>query len=402
MTGVDYGSKEIKWFDGKNFGKGLPSGKRLTVGLSSATTFVKEATFPFCRGRQLEKLVINEVVADLSVEPSSISVAYCPVEKLEKGCRILIFVEKRELVESLPRQIRESSVITLDAIGAAATVSLLYPEGELSVVDWGASKVALLKFTEGRLRKVEVSRSASPEELLERLKDEKRIILTGGGALEEKVRELLSELPVEVPELDPFGRETPLYFNAFGLYNFRKASCKAAFSQPTLFSSEFFEKNRKLLIRFGAISLVSLVLLTGAELIRLQVAKRDYTLTRKAFNQALSKLLGEKVLLPEVQIPQKLRELEQLKELLRVGQPSALNYLKAISESTVKGVKVLEVSGSASSEQFIVIGRSSSDDSLKAFIRNLKTRFQKVSLSVSQKGKFKINLWRVKVEPGQD
>ncbi|WP_456342650.1 hypothetical protein [Thermovibrio sp.] len=402
MIGVDYGTKEIKWFDGKRFGKGLPERKGLTVGLTCAETLVKEAVFPLCKGRQLDKLVLNEVIADLSVEPSLISVAYCPVERLEKGCRLLIFVEKRELIDSLPRRLRESSVITLDLIGTAAAVKLLYPKGKLKVVDAGEGKLSLLSFEEGELKGVELfkggfNKAEAWEELTARLERGQELLLIGGGALKKEVRELLKDFTVKVPSLEPFGDETPLYFNAYGLYHFKKSSCKALFSRPSLFSSELLEKNRTILVRAGAIVIASLILITAGEVIKLKAAKRDYYNLKREVVRELSELTGEKVLLPEVQIPQKVEGLKELKEFLKVDQPSVLIYLKAISESVVEGIKVLEVSGSASSGQFVVVGKSSSEESLKRFTENLRRRFERVSISLADGKKFKITLWRVKV-----
>ncbi|MEO2066598.1 MAG: hypothetical protein ABGX17_08900, partial [Desulfurobacteriaceae bacterium] len=164
MIGVDYGSKEVKWFDGKRFGKGLPEKRGLTVGLSSVNTLIKETSFPLCRGRQIEKLVINEVTADIPVDPSLLSVAYCPVEKLEKGCRFLIFVEKREVIDSLPEWLRETSLITLDLIGTAAAVNLHYKRERVAVLDAGEGKLSLLKFEDGVIKKAEIFRGGFRKE----------------------------------------------------------------------------------------------------------------------------------------------------------------------------------------------------------------------------------------------
>ncbi len=401
MIGVDYGTKEIKWFDGKRFGKGLPKRRGSVVGLSSAGTLVKEATFPLCKGRQLEKLVISEVTADLSVAPSSLSVAYCPIERLEKGCKLLIFVEKREVIDSLPPWLKESSTVTLDLVGTISAVNLLYKEGRVTALDLGEGKVSLLRFEEGKIREVEVFRGGfrKPETLkraVENLEEGEKVVLIGGGALQDGVKDLLKGVTVEVPEFEPFGEETPLYFNAFGLYHFKRSPCRALFSQPSLLSSQLLGKNRKVLIRAGTLTLLSLLLLTAGEVVRLQAAKRDYAELKEEVKRELSDLLGQKVLLPEVQIPQKLQELKELKEFLKVDQPSALTYLKAISESVVEGIKVLEVRGSASSEEFVVIGKGS-QESLEKFIKNLKEKFQKVSISSTGEKTFKITLWRVKV-----
>jgi len=401
MIGVDYGSSTVKWFDGRRFGTGLPEGRGLVVGLSSKTVLVKEAVFPLCKGKQLEKMVLNEVVSDLSVEPSQVAVAFCPAERLEKGCRHLIFVEKRELLDSLPPEVREGSTLTVDLIGALSAVSLLYPEEEVTVVDAGSGKVGFYRVSNSQLKGVEIFRFGF-DAFAQRFKSlplpavSGRLILIGGGALNEEFVELFKEFSPEIPVVSPFGEQTPLYFNAYGLYHFKKSPCRAAFTQPSLFSSELFQKNRKLFLRAGALVGLSLILLTAAEAIRVKVARDDYLAAKREFREKLSELLGEKVLLPEVQVNQKLTELENLKELLKVNQPSALVYLKAIAESLTGGVKVLEVKGSASSGQFTVVGRFESEEALEAFVSNLKKRFEKVLVSVDGK-KFTITLWRVKV-----
>jgi len=401
MIGVDYGSSTVKWFDGKRFGTGLPEGRGLVVGLSSKTVLVKEAVFPLCRGKQLEKMVLNEVVSDLSVEPSQVAVAFCPAERLEKGCRHLIFVEKRELLEALPPEVKEGSTLTVDLIGALSAATLLYPDEDLTVVDAGEGKVGFYFVSGSRLRAVEVFRLGY-RSFVERFgelsvpKVSGRLVLIGGGALSEEFVELFKEFSPLVPEIPPFGEETPLYFNAYGLYHFKKSPCRAAFAQPSLLSSEFFQKNRGLFVRAGALVGLSLILLTAAEAIRVKVARDDYLAAKREFKERLSELLGEKVLIPEVQIPQKLEELKALKELLKVDQPGALLYLRAISESTTEGVRVLEVKGSASSGQFTVVGRFESEEALEAFVSSLKRRFKKVSVSVDG-NRFRITLWRVKV-----
>ncbi len=402
MIGVDYGSKEVKWFDGKRFGKGLPEKRGLTVGLSSINTLIKETSFPLCRGRQLEKLVINEVTADIPVDPSLLSVAYCPVEKLEKGCRFLIFVEKKEVIDSLPEWLRETSLITLDLIGTAAAVNLHYKGERVDVLDAGEGKLSLLKFEEGVIKKAEIFRGGFRKEgpwreVLPKLEGSEKVILIGGGALSKEVREILKPFNVEIPEFEPFGSETPLYFNAYGLYNFKESPCRAIFSQPSLFSSELFEKNRSILIRTLVLTAASLILITTAQVLQLQYAKKEYQQVKREINEELSKVVGEKILLPEVQIPQKIKELKELKETLKLDQPSALLYLKGISDSVVEGIRVIEVSGSASTGQFTVVGRSSQEESLRKFSENLKKRFEKVSISLAKNRKFKITIWGLKV-----
>jgi len=401
MIGVDYGSSTVKWFDGKRFGTGLPEGRGLVVGLSSKTVLVKEAVFPLCRGKQLEKMVLNEVVSDLSVEPSQVAVAFCPAERLEKGCRHLIFVEKREFLEALPPEVKEGSTLTVDLIGALSAVSLLYPEEEVTVVDAGGGKVGFYRISNSQLNGVEVFRFGF-DAFIERFKNlplpavSGKLILVGGGALNEEFVELFKEFYPEVPQIEPFGEETPLYFNAYGLYHFKKSPCRAAFAQPSLFSSELFQKNKRLFIRAGALIGLSLVLLTVAEVIRVKVARDDYLRAKRELKEKLSEFVGEKIVLPDVQIPQKIRELEDLRALLKADRPSALIYLKAVADSLTEGVKVLEVKGSASSGQFTVVGRFESEGALEAFVSSLKEKFQKVSVSVDGQN-FRITLWRVKV-----
>jgi len=406
MIGLDYGSSTVKWFDGKRFGEGIPKGRGFVVGLSSLNALVKRVSFPICKGRQLEKLILNEVASDLSVEPSTLSVAYCPVERGEKGCTFLVFVEKREALERLPKTLRESSLLTLDLLGAASACNLLYPEQNLTVVDSGEGKTSLLRVEKGQLTDAEVIRGGfkfllkSPDRLLSKIGRDENLLLVGGGALSSEFRELFKGYNWEVPSFSPFGELSPLFFNAFGLYHFKRAKCKAAFVKPSLFSSELFQKNKEILVSASVVTLLSLLLFSFGELLELKAAKEEYELLKSSVRKELSQLLGERVVLPEVQVPQKLSQLRELERLLRVDEPSVLLYLRAISDSLPKGVKLLELSGSVSSAQFTLSGRAESQEALSEFTQRLKERFEKLSTSVSKEGKqlkFTITLWRVKV-----
>jgi hypothetical protein len=406
MIGLDYGTSGVKWFDGKKFGEGIPKGRGFVVGLTSLNALVKKASFPICRGRQLEKLILNEVSSDLSVEPSTLAVAYCPVKKEEKGCTFLIFVEKREALENLPNPLKEGSFLTLDVLGAASACGALYPDLKLTVVDSGAGKTSLIRVDKGHLTDAEIIRGGfsfllkSPDRLLSKIGRDENLLLVGGGALSSEFRGLFKGFNWEVPKFSPFEELSPLYFNAFGLYHFKRAKCKASFLRPSLFSSEFFRKNRELLVSASVVTVFSLLLLSVGELLELKAVKEEYELLKSSVRKELTRLLGEKVVLPEVQVPEKLSQLKELKKLLKVDEPSVLLYLKAISDSLPEGVKLLELSGSVSSAQFTLSGRAENQEALSKFTERLKERFEKISTSISKEGKylkFTITLWRVKV-----
>ncbi len=390
MIGVDYGSSEVKWFDGSRFGTGIPGGRSFTVGLSSSQLLVKESFYPVCSGSKLRKLIVNDVAADLSIDPRELSVAFCRKEKENAGCRFLIFVEKREKLEGLPSELLSKSQITVDILGGV-TAGLSLSE-TFTLIDAGKRKVAVVNVEKGIVEKIEIFRGSfdyhvNSGELFSFVKEvaKETVFLTGGGAFSENFKRILSEsVKFTVPEFEPFGEETPIYFNAYGLYNFRKSPCKATFKGLSIFSEELLkERNRLLLI--GAATVLSLIAFTGGLFTEYLSAKRDYYTEKRELKEELSKALGMKLLAPEIQIPQEAEKYKQLKEFLKLGSPSILYYIEGVSKSVVKGVKVLYLEGSLSSRQFTIKGRAKNDKTLKTFTEKLRNYFKKVSVSSTRK-----------------
>lgn len=389
MIGIDAGSAAIKWFDGEKFGTGLKEGKSFITGVSSKTVFVKKSFYPVCRGSQLRKMILNDVSADIGVEPENLTISFCPVRKEKKGCEFLIFIEKKETIDSLDRSLKESSVITVDIIGAATAAAILYGEEDLTIVDFGAAKTAILSLKAGKLKEVEIFRAGFPflkknkafleERIVPRL--EGRVVVVGGGALDSEFMNILKEYvqSLKIPEIEIFGKETPLYFNAFGLYHFRKASCKAAFKEFSLFSSEFFIKHRSALITGGAIILAATILFTVSQFFTYIHEKKNYELVSKEYKKVVGKVLQEKVLAPEIQVSQKLSKLRELKSFLLLDKPSILFSLSGVSKSVVEGIKILKLEGSAVSESFRISGYADEEKSLKVFTDNLSGYFEKVN-----------------------
>jgi len=389
MIGIDAGSTLVKWFDGEKFGTGLKEGKNFITGISSKTVFVKKAFYPVCRGSQLRKMIINDVSADIGIEPENITISFCSVRKEKKGCEFLIFIEKKEIIDSLDKNLKDSSVITVDIIGAATAAVLLYREENLTVVDFGATKTAILSMEGGKLREVEIFRAGFPflkknrafleERIVPRL--EGKVVVVGGGALDSEFMNILKGYvqSLEIPQIEVFGKETPLYFNAFGLYHFRKASCKAAFKEFSLFSSEFFVKHRSALITGGAITFVATVLFTVSQFLDFLYEKKNYELTSKEYKKVVEKVLQEKVLAPEIQVSQKLSNFKELRTFLLLDKPSILYSLSGISESVVEGIKILKLEGSAVSESFRISGYADEEKSFKVFTDNLSKYFEKVN-----------------------
>ncbi len=392
MIGVDWGSSTVKWFNGKEFGTGHPEGRGFTVGVSSSQLLVRESFYPICSGSKLKKLILNDVATDLSVEPEKIAVAFCQKEKLDKGCSFLIFVEKKERIRELPEEIVSKSQITVDLLGGVTAALNL--SKTFTLIDAGSRKVALVNVRNGSIERVEILRGGydyqlKTGELFPAVKEMalEEVFLVGGGALSENFRKELSEfVSFTVPKLEPFGEETPLYFNAFGLYNFRKSPCRAFFKSFSLFSQDLLKEKKRLLFIGTAVAL-SLSGITGGLFLSYLSARRDYYLQSREFNRELSRIVGEKLLAPEIQIPQKLNEYRELAEFFKVKTPPLLYYLNGISKSVVKGVKVLAVDGTLSSGYFTVKGRAESSGSLKQFVGNLKRYFKKVSLSSTRETK---------------
>ena len=386
MIGVDWGSSTVKWFDGKNFGTGTPKGRSFTVGISSSQLLVKQSFYPICSGSKLKKLILNDVSTDLSVNPEEISVAFCQAEKLEKGCRFFIFVEKRERLRELPEEISSKAQITVDILGGISA-ALTFSE-TFTLIDAGSKKVAVAIVKGGKVERLEVLRGGytyhlNSGELFSLMGEigQGTVFLTGGGALSEEFKgELSKAVSFTVPKVEPFGEETPLYFNAYGLYNFRKSPCKAFFKSLSFLSQDVLKEKRRLFLIGGAVGL-SLLGITGGLFINYLAVKRDYYLEKMAFKKELSKVAGEELLAPEIQIPEKLNSYRELADFLKINEPSLLYYMKGISNSVVKGVKVLAVEGTLSSGSFTVKGRADRDSSLKAFVDNLRRYFKRVSIS---------------------
>ncbi len=392
MIGVDWGSSVVKWFDGKEFGTGIPQGRSFIVGMSSSQLLVYKSFYPVCSGSKLKQLVLNDVSTDLSVEPEQLYVAFCPVKKLETGCELLIFVERREKVEELPEEVASKSQITVDLLGGV-TAALTF-SNTFTLIDAGTKKVALANVKEGTLEKVEVLRGGydyhlRTGELFPIVGDMalEKVFLVGGGALSEEFKKELSEfVSFTVPEIEPFGKETPLYFNAFGLYNFRKSPCRAFFRSFSLFSQELFKEKRRLLLT-GTVVVVSLLGITGGLFLNYLSAKRDYILQKKEFKKELYRVTGRKILAPEIQIPENLNRYRELAVFFRIDQPSLLYYVDGISKSVVDGIKVISIEGTLSSGQFTIKGRAKRTSDLELFVKNLKRYFKRVSVSSTKETK---------------
>jgi len=406
MIGVDWGSSTVKWFDGKNFGTGTPEGRSFTVGISSSQLLVKSSFYPICSGNKLKKLILNDVATDLSVEPEELSVAFCPVKKVEKGCEFLIFVEKRERVRELPEELSSKARITVDLLGGV-TAGLTLSE-TFTLIDAGVRKVALINVKGGKPERVEILRGSysyhlKNGELFSIVKEMalEEVFLTGGGALSEEFRRELSRfISFTVPEVEPFGEETPIYFNAYGLYNFRKSPCKAFFKSFSLFSQEFLGEKKRLLF-IGALTALSLSGITGGLFLDYLSAKRDYLLQKREFRKELYKITGEKLLAPEIQIPEKLNSYRELALFLNLGKPPLLYYIDGVSKSVVKGVKVLSLDGTLSSGQFTVKGRAEKSSELRLFVENLKHYFKRVSVSSTKESRAGIKFTvRLEVKSG--
>ncbi|TCK04639.1 hypothetical protein [Phorcysia thermohydrogeniphila] len=394
MIGVDVGSKVTKWFDGRFFGTGLPEGRGIVAGISARTVFIKRSFYPLCRGHQLKKVILNDVSSDIGVLPEEIAVSFCPVKREKEGCELLVFVEKRETLQPLEESFKDLTAITVDIIGVATAARLVYGEDELTVIDAGASKTAVVEIVGGKLKSVEIVRAGFEalksdlsflEDRIFPLVKSKRAILVGGGALDDDFVRLLKErLTVEIPNIEPFGGETPLYFGAFGLFHFRKSSCRASFKELSLFSSEFFTKNKGKLIASAFMVLSGLLFLSAAEYLSYLQAKRNYLELKKEYKKAVERILGERVVAPEEQLSQALSRLERLRELLLLDKPSVLLYVSGVSKAVVNDVKILKVEGSSAADSFKLTGLAKSSGALKNFTDRLKSSFSKVNTDVTK------------------
>lgn len=389
MIAVDVGGKLTKWFDGKAFGTGVPSNLRnAVVGVSSKNVFVKESFYPVCKPSALKKLIVNDVCSDMLVSPDDISIAFCVVEKESRGCKVLVFVEKRESLEK--KKITDDyKILTLDLIGGITAANVLYEGEEFSLLDVGASKVAVVNFRGGSVLNVEVFRvgvdflkrniSYLTERVFPVIKS-KSVILCGGGALDGEITNLVTEqFNVEIPEISPFGKETPLYFNVFGLYHFKNAPCPAFFSQASIFRSDFFEKHKKEVFFTGVSATIGIFLLLLSQGVQLLACENLLGKEEKILKKELEKVLGEKIVAPDVQLSQAISSLKNERKFFALDKPSLLFVLKGISDSVVSGIKVYKVEGSVDADSFTVKGYANTEKSLADFVKNLKERFDNVS-----------------------
>ncbi|SMP14012.1 hypothetical protein SAMN06265339_1239 [Desulfurobacterium pacificum] len=389
MIAVDVGSKLVKWFDGSSFGTGIPANlKNAVVGVSSKNVFVKESFYPVCKSAALKKLIVNDVCSDMLVSPDDISVAFCVVEKLNKGCRVLVFVEKKGSLEE--KKLTDNyKILTLDLIGGINAAHLLYEGDEFSLLDIGASKVAVVNFRDGNVVNMEVFRvgfdflKKNNSYLTDRvfpLIESKSVILCGGGALDEQLVGLVStRFDVEIPEISPFGKETPLYFNAYGLFHIKKSPCPAFFSQSSFFKSDFLEKHKKEIIFAGTSTAAGVLLLLLSQGVQLLACKDFLKREETILKSKLEKILGEKVVAPDIQLSQAISNLKEEKKFFAVDKPSVLTVLKKISDSVVSGIKVYRVEGSVDADSFTVKGYADTENSFTSFVNNLKERFENVS-----------------------
>jgi hypothetical protein len=393
MIGVDFGSSEVKWFDGKNFGKGIPDGKAFTVGISSSSVFTKISEYPLCKGRKLREILINDVSLELSLNPKEFSLAFCPLKREEKGCKLLVFVGKKESLE-LPKKLSSLSQITVDVLGGINAILNEFGEN-FTLVDAGKNKVAVVTVRDGVIENLEVLRggfdyhAVNPQELLTfKGNFADKVYLTGGGAFSEEFKKVLGEITkFEIPEIEPFGKETPVFLNAYGLYNFKKSNCKAFFKGISIFSSELLRNNRGKLVFSGISLLLSLLFLTGAETLGYLSKKEEYLKAKGVLKEKLSEILSERVVAPDIQVPQKLEKYRELSKRLKVSLPSLISYVDAVSKDLTSGIEIFSLKGSVTSSSFKLKGRAKSNEDLKKFVKNLKGDFKNVSISSSKEGK---------------
>ncbi len=411
MVGVDLGSSLTKWFDGERFGTGFPKSGALSVGVTSKGVLVKFSTYPLCKGRNLEKIIVNEIEVETGVPSNEFSVAYCPVEKVDTGCKFLIFVEKKSRLEG--EIFEEARHVTVDVVGMLAATSHVYGRDFTgTVVDAGMSKICVLKLEKGKPSSVEIIRIGfdsilKNRELIGRFREAagERFILVGGGALDEDFTVFLSKenFEFEVPNFPPFGDLTPLYYNSFGLWRFRFADCKADFKRFRLLNSEVLSKYKRELTVAAVSLLVSLLLLTVGEFLRFSAAKKEYQNLDRAIKTKLSEVTGiRRVVAPKIQLKQSIENLERKAQFFMVDTPSVLVYVNNVSSSVVKGVKVLSLKVSVTDSSAEVSGLAENRDALDRFRQELVKKFKKVAVSttkeVSSGVKFTIKLQGVRVE----
>jgi len=414
MVGVDIGTELTKWFDGERFGTGTPSGDAFSVGISSKGTLVRVSSYPLCSGRNLEKMMVAEVEAETGIPSEEIEVSYCSIEKLPKGCRFIVFVERKghlwKVVEELKDRARH---VTVDIVGVVSATLSVYGKGYSgTVIDAGASKVSAVKVENGKPVSVDIIRTGfkglmESRELSNRLLGavSGRTILVGGGALSEEFRGFLEEkgIDFEVPEFEPFGAETPLYYASFGLYRFRTSGCRADFKKFHLLGTQVISKHRNEILFSAVALLLSLILITAGEYMRFLSAKRDYRRLNEHLKSEVSKVLGVKrVVAPKIQLRSEIERLREEADFLLIGSPSILVPLDAISESVVGGVNVKALSVNILNQTAKISGIAKDEKSIDAFRRNLLKRFESATVSFSKrvkKGvKFTVEVKGVKVE----
>ncbi len=392
MIGVDVGSKAVKWFDGRRFGTGLPTADNFITGISSKSLLTSRETYPICGGSKLERIILNEISSKLSIDESELSISYCPVFKRGKACELLIFVERKSSISSLDENLRERSrIITSDVVGTVSAASLLAKDS--TILDAGVSKLSVVMMAKGIPQRIEIVRTGFSSFINDEglFKSEvlpllaQRIMLIGGGALNEDFKSILSKnnIDFEIPTIEPFGKLTPLYFNAYGLQNFSSSPCKARFEESFILNSAIVRKNKKSIIAALSILGISLIVLTASGIAEFLSAKTDYQRSVKQFNKEVSSIIGSKTIIdPDIQVSQKLKSLTKLSDFLLMNKPNILRCVHYISNSVPERVKVLSLSANIKSETFIVKGKSFSNKNLYAFESKLRAFFKNVTSSI--------------------
>ena len=410
MIGIDVGSEKVKWFDGKKFGFGYPQEKKSFVGISSKSLYVKKASYPICKGSQLKKLIVNDVISELDVDEEKISVSFCMTEKKEKECEFFVFVVKKEEIENF----ENVSYLTLDVVGAIASSLILYKEEEeLTIVDAGSKKFSITCIKNGKLENLEIVRlgfkflsknsSFLEERLVPLLKG--KVILIGGGALDEEFLKIFKKFcsSFEVPFFEPFGEKTPLFFNAYGLYHLKKLkslSCKPSFKESSIFSSEVWRKHKTTIVASAVLFFLSGILFTFSLALELLTKKRDYLTVLKEYKKNVGQLIGEKVLAPKLQISQKYSKVKELEKFFLLDKPSLLVPIEKLEESIDGSVKILDIEGSLDSETFSILGVSKDEKDIKELKEKFSIYFKKVNVDkvkrVEGGVQFTISLFGVK------
>ncbi len=392
MKVADFGTELIKVYDGKE-AIVLKDAQRLSadiVGLSSAKILYLKKRFP--KLPEIKKVLETEIKGQF--DKSFDWDVFSKKESESFDSYILMVAPTFNL---------QAKILTADIVGGFC--SGLSLSRDFQLLDIGASKTSLLIVKDGQIEDVILIRQGiegilkNPLPFKQRLLssfEDGKVFLCGGGAFSQDVLKILGEIvEFEIPYFPEFASDTPLFFNAYGLYNLKKLKKFPAFKRGGFdLKALLSEKTFSLAVVLFCLSSFSL---SVAQLLN-YIAKSGQVQSLDSYAKKLAaEVIEGKVVAPEAQLEDALQTQEAMEKFL-LSDKDAVDVL-AEFPSVANGVKIISVQ--ANRDSLKVEGRAGSQKKLESLVRALKKDFDKVIVSANPNGGkvyFKIKAQGAKVE----